>query len=123
MPFSVNKVILLGRLGADARTSPGAEGGPAVTRFSVGTGYRRRAAGGEGYESRTDWHDVAVWGAGGLAERLVKGARLYLEGRLFHSSWKDADGARRRRTEVVALPSAVILLDARPAARAGKEGS
>ena len=118
MARTVNKVILLGRLGADAKTSSQAVGVPAVTRFSVATKHVRRAADGDGYEPLTDWHDVAVWGAGGLAPLLTKGTQVYLEGRLRTSSWEDSEGARHWRTEVVAPPAAVILLGS-PAASEG----
>ena len=77
--------------------------------------------GGVGYEPLTDWHDVAVWDTGGLAPLFTKGAQVYLEGRLRTSSWKDSEGTRHWRTEVVAPPAAVILLGA-PAAAEGVGG-
>ena len=107
MARTVSKVILLGRLGADAVTSSGATGGPSITCFSVATDYLQWLANGDAYESFANSCDVAVWGAGELAPLLTKGSQLYREGRFSRtSSWDGGDGDRHWCTEVLARPSA-----------------
>ena len=101
MAASVNKVILVGRLGADPemRRTPN---GQAVAKLRVAT--NEWTGMGEQREERTEWHRVVVWGK--LAERcgefLKKGRQIYVEGRLRTSSWADKDGNKRYTTEVVA---------------------
>jgi len=101
MAGSVNKVILLGRLGADPdlRHTPS---GQAVANFNVATNERVQRDG--TWEDRPEWHRVVVWGK--LAERckqyLSKGAQVYLEGRLQTRKWQDREGGDRYTTEIVA---------------------
>lgn len=100
--MSVNKVILVGRLGQnpELRNTPG---GAAVTNFSVATNESWNDKNGQKQE-RTEWHRVVVWGK--LAELcqqyLQKGRQVYLEGRLQTRQWQDKDGQTRYTTEIQA---------------------
>lgn len=102
MAGSVNKVILIGRLGKDPETrfTPS---GKAVTNFSMATSESWKDAGGERQE-KTDWHKVQIWGplAEISAKYLSKGKLVYIEGRLQTRSWDDKDGSKRYSTEIVA---------------------
>lgn len=97
---SVNKVILVGRLGADPEVRYTASG-QAVATLSVAT--NEWSGVGENREERTEWHRVVVWSK--LAERcseyLKKGRQVYLEGRLQTRSY-EKDGIKRYSTEIVA---------------------
>ena len=100
--IGVNKVILIGNLGADpeVRYTPK---GTAVATFTLATNERWVTKDNE-EGKRTQWHRIVAWGK--LAERckdyLVKGKQVYVEGRLQTRSWEDQDGQKRYRTEIVA---------------------
>lgn len=100
--MSVNKVILVGRLGQnpEVRYTPS---GSAVANFSVATNEAWTDKSGQKQE-RTEWHRVVVWGK--LAELcnqyLQKGRQCYVEGRLQTRSWQDKDGQTKYSTEVQA---------------------
>lgn len=100
--MSVNKVILLGRLGQnpEIRYTPS---GAAVANFSVATNESWTDKSGQKQE-RTEWHKVVVWGK--LAELcgqyLTKGRQVYLEGRLQTRQWQDKEGQTKYTTEVQA---------------------
>lgn len=101
--MSVNKVILVGRLGKDPGTRY-TGGGQAVCNFSVATDESFKDRSGE-RQKRTEWHKIVVWGK--LAEicqqYLKKGALVYLEGKLQLREWEDKrDGSKRSATEVIA---------------------
>jgi len=102
MAGSVNKVILIGRLGKDPemRFTPS---GRAVTNFTMATNENWTDQSGERQE-RTDWHRIVVWGklAENCAKLLSKGKQVYIEGRLQTRQWDDRDGNKRYTTEVVA---------------------
>ena len=102
MAGSVNKVILVGRLGKDPETrfTPS---GKAVTNFSMATSESWKDAGGERQE-KTEWHKVQIWGplAEISAKYLSKGKLVYIEGRLQSRSWDADDGSKRYTTEIVA---------------------
>ena len=98
----VNKVILIGRLGADPEiryTPSGAE----VATFRIATSESWTNKSGE-KEERTEWHRIVAWR--GLAkicgEYLSKGKLVYVEGRLRTRSWEDRDGNKRTTTEIEA---------------------
>jgi len=95
---SVNKVILIGNLGADpdVRYTPS---GSAVANFPVATSWSDKSG-----EKRTEWHRVVAWGRTGeiCGEYLHKGKQVYVEGRLQTRSWEDKEGVKRYTTEVVA---------------------
>ena len=98
----VNKVIIIGRLGADpeVRYTPS---GSAVANFSVATSEQWTDKSGEKQE-RTEWHRIVAWGRTGeiCGEYLHKGKQVYVEGRLQTRSWEDRDGNKRYTTEIVA---------------------
>jgi single-strand DNA-binding protein len=98
----VNKVILVGNLGADPtmRYTPS---GTAVVNFNIATTEKFTNRNGE-RESRTEWHRIVAWSK--LAEicnqYLKKGKQVYIEGRLQTRTWEDNSGNKRTSTEVVA---------------------
>lgn len=100
--MSVNKVILLGRLGQDPELKY-TPGGSAVCNFSLATTESWTDKQGQKQE-KTEWHRVVVWGK--LAELcnqyLAKGRQAFLEGRLQTRSWDDKDGNKRYTTEILA---------------------
>ena len=102
MARGVNKVILVGNLGADPELKY-TTSGTAVCTFRLATGEAFKNAQGE-WQERTEWHRVVVWGKTGenCANYLSKGRQVYLEGRLQTRSWDDQDGNKRYMTEVVA---------------------
>jgi len=103
MARGINKVILIGNLGADPETRHTA-GGNAVTNLSVATSESwRDKASGEMREN-TEWHRVVLFGktAEIAGEYLRKGSKVYLEGRLQTRKWQDRDGNDRWTTEIVA---------------------
>jgi single-strand DNA-binding protein len=111
MAKELNKVQLTGRLGADPemRFTPQ---GHAVATFRVASNRSWRSSDGEGHED-TEWFRVVAWNK--LAEicnqYLVKGARVYVEGRLQTRQWQDQEGQTRSSTEVIA--NDMIMLDSR----------
>lgn len=98
----INKVILVGRLGADPEVKT-VSGGNTVARLSLATSENWTDREGQRQE-RTEWHRVVVWGK--LAELcgkyLNKGRQVYVEGRLQTRSWEDQQGQKRYTTEIVA---------------------
>jgi single-strand DNA-binding protein len=98
----INKVILIGRLGADPEVKV-VTGGNNVARLSIATSENWTDKQGQKQE-RTEWHKVVVWGK--LAELcgkyLSKGRQCYVEGRLQTRSWDDPQGQKRYSTEIVA---------------------
>ncbi len=114
---SVNKVILVGNLGRDVelRYTPG---GAAVSTLSLATTDVWTDKGGQRQE-KTEWHRIVLWGksAESLAEYLVKGRQIYVEGRLQTRQWDDKDGNKRYTTEIRA--DRIVLLGGRggPAGR------
>ncbi len=99
---AINKVILIGNLGADPeiRYTPS---GTAVANFSVATSEKWVNKQGEKQE-RTEWHRIVAWGKLGefCGQYLAKGKQVYVEGRLRTRSWEDRDGNKRWTTEVIA---------------------
>jgi single-strand DNA-binding protein len=99
---SINKVILIGNLGADPELRHTATG-TTVANFSLAT--KDAWTGKDGNkEERTEWHRIVAWGRLGeiCGEYLTKGKQVYVEGRLQTQSWEDKDGKKRYTTEVVA---------------------
>jgi len=116
---SVNKVILVGNLGKDAETKF-TPGGIAVTKFSIATGRRWKDQQSGEWKEETDWHNVVLWRAENLANYLLKGKQVYIEGRLQTRSYDDKDGKKQWFTEVVAED--VILLGGRSGEAAAGSG-
>jgi single-strand DNA-binding protein len=103
MSASVNKVILIGRLGKDPETRF-TSGGTGVCNFSLATDESWKDASGE-KQQKTEWHNIVVWKklAEVCQEYLKKGSLVYLEGKLQTRSWEDKEsGAKRYTTEIVA---------------------
>jgi single-strand DNA-binding protein len=102
---SVNKVILLGRLGKDPEVRNFQNGGK-VVNFSLATSERWKDREGNQQE-KTEWHNVAIFNEklGEIAEKyLRKGAQVYLEGQLQTRKWQDQSGNDRYSTEIVLRP-------------------
>ena len=100
--MSLNKCMIIGNLGRDPemRYTPG---GQAVTQFTVATNRNFRDAQGE-WQEETEWFRVVVWGqqAERTAERLRKGHKVYVEGRIQTRQWEDQQGQKRTTVELVA---------------------
>ncbi len=103
---SVNKAILLGRIGGDAETRHTSNGTP-VSRVSLAMNRRWRDKDDQIHED-TDWISVVLWNSEKLAEFLTRGKQVYVEGRLQTRSYEDREGVKRYVTEVVAQN--VVLL-------------
>jgi single-strand DNA-binding protein len=97
---SVNKAILVGRLGGDAEIRY-TQGGTPVSRFSLAMNRQWRDSERQVHEE-TDWISVVLWKNENLAAYLTKGAKLYVEGRIQTRSYDDNEGVKRYVTEVVA---------------------
>jgi single-strand DNA-binding protein len=102
MADGLNRVMLLGNLGADPELRM-TSGGQAVLKLRLATSetYLDRN---KVRQERTEWHSVVIWGKRGeaLAKILAKGSRIFVEGGLRTSSYDDKEGNKRYRTEVVA---------------------
>lgn len=98
----VNKVILIGRLGADPEVKYLPDG-TVVAKVSLATSETWKDKAGEKQE-KTEWHRVVMWRrlAEICGEYLHKGSQIYVEGKLQTRSWEDSDGNRKWSTEVVA---------------------
>jgi single-strand DNA-binding protein len=120
MGKSVNKVILVGRLGRDPELKYTANGTP-FCRFSMATdeGWTDKASGEK--TEKTEWHNIVVWDK--LAEicnnYLAKGRLVYIEGSLQTREWDDQEGNKKKITEVRARD--MVLLGSPPGA-GGNEG-
>ena len=103
MARGINKVILVGNLGADPETRHMPSGG-AVTNIRIATtdSWRDKESGEQ--QERTEWHSVALFGRLGeiAGEYLRKGRQVYIEGRLRTRKWQDRDGNDRYTTEIIA---------------------
>ena len=113
--IGVNKVTLLGNLGADPETKKTASG-QSITLFNVATSNAWTNKEGQRQE-HTEWHRVVVWGklAETCAEYLSKGRKVYIEGRLQTRSWEDDKNQKRYTTEIVA--NQVLFLNGSPEKR------
>jgi single-strand DNA-binding protein len=102
MAEGLNRVLLMGNLGADPELRV-TNSGQAVLKLRLATSetYLDRN---KVRQERTEWHNVVIWGkrAEALSKFLTKGSRLFVEGGLRTSSYDDKEGNKRYRTEVVA---------------------
>ena len=100
--MSVNKVILVGRLGRDPETRY-TGGGQAVANFSLATDETYKDRNGE-RQKRTEWHKIVVWGkqAEIAQQYLKKGSLIFVEGRIQSREWQDKEGQKRTSFEIVA---------------------
>jgi single-strand DNA-binding protein len=117
---SVNKVILLGHLGKDAETKF-TPSGVAKSTFSVATSRRWKDQQTNEWKEVTNWHNVVLWRSENLANYLLKGKQVYLEGRIESRSYDDKDGQKRYITEVVC--DEIILLGGRGDSGGGGGGA
>jgi single-strand DNA-binding protein len=115
---SVNKVILIGNLGADPETRY-LPSGDAVTNIRIATTEKWRDKGGEQQE-HTEWHRIAFFGklAEIAGEYLKKGSPVYVEGRIRTRKWQDKEGQDKYSTEIVA--DRMQLLGSRSGGGAGE---
>jgi single-strand DNA-binding protein len=100
--MSVNKAILVGRLGRDPETRY-TSGGQAVCNFTLATDETYKDRAGE-RQKRTEWHRIVVWAkqAEIAQQYLHKGSLVYVEGRIQTRQWDDKEGQKRSTTEIVA---------------------
>lgn len=107
----VNKVILIGRLGADPETRYTPDG-MMVTNFRLATDLQWKDRSGERV-SKTEWHRIVTFGK--LAEicnnYLIKGKMVFIEGRIQTRAWDDKEGVKRYTTEIIA--SNMQMLDSK----------
>ncbi len=102
MSGSVNKVILIGRLGKDPEVKYTPSGAP-VAKFSLATDESFKDRSGE-QQKRTEWHNIVVWNklAEICGEYLTKGKLVYIEGSIRSRQWEDQAGNKRTAYEIVA---------------------
>ncbi len=103
MARGVNKVILVGNLGADPETRS-MPSGMTVTNIRIATSesWKDKASGAQ--QERTEWHSIALFGRLGeiAAEYLRKGSQVFIEGKLRTRKWQDKQGNDRFSTEIIA---------------------
>ena len=115
MAGSVNKVILIGNLGADPEVRNTQDGRPIVNlRLATSESWRDKSSGER--REKTEWHRVVIFNEGlcRIAEQyLKKGSKVYLEGQLQTRKWQDQSGQDRYSTEVVlqGFNSQLTMLD------------
>lgn len=121
MSEGLNKVLLLGNIGADPEFRV-TSGGQQVLKLRLATSesYLDRN---KQRQERTEWHSVVIWGkrAEALSKFLSKGSRIFVEGGLRTSNYEDRDGNKRYKTEVVA--SNIILCGGRGERSSGGEST
>lgn len=127
MAGSVNRVILIGNLGADPEVRAFQNGGKiANLRIATSEQWKDRATGER--KERTEWHTVSINGDGlvGVVERfLKKGSKIYIEGNLRTRKWQDRDGNDRYSTEVVVagIGGSLVMLDGPSGGHSGDQRS
>ena len=125
MSRSLNKVMLIGNLGADPEVRSTASG-TRVATLSVATSRQWNNQAGERQE-KTEWHRVVLWNGKGsgladFAEKyLKKGDRVYVEGRIEYRTWEDRDGKTRYTTEINARE--IIPVSSKGAGAGGDSGA
>lgn len=126
MAGSVNKVILIGNLGADPEIKSFQNGGKiANIRIATSEQWKDRMTGER--KERTEWHNVVINGDGlvGVVERyLKKGSKVYIEGSLRTRKWQDRDGNDKYTTEVViaGMGGTLTMLDGAPGGGGARGG-
>jgi single-strand DNA-binding protein len=120
MSRTLNKVMLIGRLGGAVELRYTGAGTP-VASFSLATNHYIPGQNGQESREDTDWHRIVMWDklAETANEYLQKGSQVYIEGRLQTRSWEDQQGQKRYTTEVVA--NQMIMLDSKPNAEAASD--
>jgi len=102
MSASINKVILIGRLGKDPEVKYTTNGAP-VAKFSLATDEVFKDRSGE-QQRRTEWHNIVAWNklAEICGEYLTKGKQVYIEGSIRSRQWEDQSGNKRTSYEIIA---------------------
>jgi single-strand DNA-binding protein len=121
MARGVNKVILIGNLGADPETKS-MPSGTSVANLRIATAESFKDKQTNEWQERTEWHNVAMFGrlAEIAGEYLRKGSQVYIEGRLRTRKWQDKQGNDRYSTEIVA--NEMQMLGSRGGSGAGAGG-
>jgi single-strand DNA-binding protein len=127
MAGSVNKVILVGNLGADPEVKSFQNGGKICNlRIATSEDWKDRQTGEK--KERTEWHTVVLNSEGlvGVAERFLrKGSKVYIEGQLRTRKWQDASGNDRYSTEVTVagFDGKLVMLDGPKGGQGGGGGA
>ena len=127
MAGSINKVILVGNLGADPTVSNTQSGAKIVNlRLATSDSWKDKTTGER--KDKTEWHRVVIFNpqlADTAEKYLRKGSKVYLEGQLQTRSWKDNNGNDRYTTEVVlqSFNSVLVMLDSRNGGDASVAGN
>jgi single-strand DNA-binding protein len=123
MMSSLNKVMLIGNLGADPEIKSFQNGGKVANlRIATSETWKDKATGER--KEKTEWHSVAIFNDGlvGVVERyLKKGSKVYIEGKLQTRKWQDQSGNDRYTTEVVlqGIGGSLVMLDGKRSDDAG----
>ena len=126
MAGSLNKVMLIGNLGADPEIRSFQNGGKVANlRIATSETWKDRNTGER--QERTEWHNVAIFSEGlvGVVERyLRKGSKVYIEGSLQTRKWQDSSGQDKYTTEVVlrGMNGTLTMLDGAPGGGGGGGG-
>lgn len=98
--YSLNKIMLMGRLGQDPEIYH-AQSGTVITNFSLATSESYKK--GDDWEERTEWHKIVVFGntAEACANYLKKGSLVYIEGRMQTRNYQDKNGNEKYITEII----------------------
>ena len=112
---SLNKVILIGNLGADPEVKTFSNGGK-VCNFTLATSEKWRDKNSGEQKEKTEWHNVAIFGDGlvNVCEKYMKkGSKVYIEGALRTRKWQDQSGNDKYTTEIVlqGFGGKLIMLD------------
>lgn len=126
MAGSINKVFLLGRLGADPEVRT-FQNGSKVCNLRVATTETWKDRDTQEKRESTQWHTVTIWAAGAIdfvSTYLKKGSLVHIEGKLETRKWQDQGGNDRWTTEVTVRPlnGSVTSLDPKPAGQIGQGG-
>lgn len=127
MAGSLNKVMLIGNLGADPEVRSFQNGSKVANlRIATSESWKDKSTGER--QERTEWHSVAIFGDGlvSVVERYTrKGSKVYIEGQLRTRKWQDQSGADRYTTEVVVqgMGGSLTLLDGAQGGGEGRGGS
>ena len=107
---SVNRVTLVGHLGRDPEIK-NTTSGKVVARFSLATDFFSKPNGNGGYRRITEWHDVTVWEKLAVlaGQKLHKGSKVYLEGRIETRSWDDKQTGQKRYAKDIIAHELIVL--------------
>lgn len=114
MANSINRITIMGRVGKNP-SARALEGGNAMSTFSIATGEKFKDKATGEWKEQTEWHNVAAFGktAQYCNTYVMKGARVYIEGKMQYREWLDQNQVKQRMASILA--DKVILLDKREA--------